>query len=285
MADEIRETDENRNAVIHKRCSEAFFRELKEEFRGWLDGDVTIKDVEYFDGYFIFSFGTNSVVHFRIEECPGWLFGVWWGEPDKDGNVPGEFFAQYEETIDKFKPSASEIYEDFCVLFDLGNPHCDMYHIALQIRFIRDEPYLAFCRDYLMWDYNTEYHTREEAKEEFYKFRHERDRHYKYQEICEKRILDYFRNEVVPNLEDGVLYYDADICPAYEVRAPFSKNKQNAAYEDVFDEPGLYTFEDDGYDALVSECDRLCEQNNTWWNCPIEPRIYIYDDTQQGVAE
>ena len=33
-------------------------------------------DVNYGDGYFIFSHGTNSVITFHIKELPGWLFGI-----------------------------------------------------------------------------------------------------------------------------------------------------------------------------------------------------------------
>ena len=70
----VKEADANRSPEIHKANTEALFKELP----------YSIEDIEYLDGYFIFGFGTNSVVHFHIKECPGWKFGIWWGTRGTD---------------------------------------------------------------------------------------------------------------------------------------------------------------------------------------------------------
>ena len=67
--DSVKEADASGLSEIYKANTEALFKELP----------YSIEDIEYLDGYFIFGFGTNSVVHFHIKECPGWKFGIWWG--------------------------------------------------------------------------------------------------------------------------------------------------------------------------------------------------------------
>lgn len=67
---------------------------------------VKIIDKEFGDGYFIFRHGKGMCVQFRIKQCKGWLFGIWWSLKEKDTI---DFFAQYEKDIDKFKPSCSQL--------------------------------------------------------------------------------------------------------------------------------------------------------------------------------
>jgi len=52
------------------------------------------------NGYFIFSFGENSVCHFSIKETPDWLYGIW-----LDDNNNFSIFGEHVDLIDKFKPS------------------------------------------------------------------------------------------------------------------------------------------------------------------------------------
>lgn len=46
-------------------------------------------------------------VHFRVKECKGWLFGVWFRENENTKKRYFELFGQPENNIDKFKPSRS----------------------------------------------------------------------------------------------------------------------------------------------------------------------------------
>lgn len=153
----VNEGDAKGYAEAYKKAAELLFEQLKE-------AGFTPTDIEYGDGYFIFGMGTNATLQFHIKECPEWLFGVWWEGLTSDGkDVKGEWFAQYEETIDKFKPSASM----FCGTIFMHDNSSLEFGLECDLKFIRDEPYLAFCRDYCYWDYNREYHTREEAEQEY----------------------------------------------------------------------------------------------------------------------
>ena len=154
---------------------------------------MTVVDEEVGDGYFLFGYGTNSTAEFGIKEVPGWKFGIWFSplkdkgeeaEGDKDGDkdVRGTLFWQVEEFIDKFKPSASTFTADLCFEGDLSDWEIDEFD-ASPLKFTRDEPSLAFCRDVMYWDYNLEYHSRASAflcrikalwREKAYKRRYER---------------------------------------------------------------------------------------------------------------
>ena len=161
--------------------------------RGLAGIGMTVVDEEVGDGYFLFGYGTNSTAEFRIKEIPGWKFGIWFSplkdeaegkEADEDGDkdVKGTLFWQVEEFIDKFKPSASVFTEDLVFEGDLSDWEIDEFD-ARPLKFTRDEPSLAFCRDVMFWNYNLEYHSRAFAflcrikalwREKAYKRRYER---------------------------------------------------------------------------------------------------------------
>lgn len=104
----------------------------------------TIATEEYGNGYFLFNFGPNTVAHFRLKETPGWLYGIWWSlRINKEGivNIIGEFFAQYESEIDKFKPSAS--YYGCDVVAD-ENVCLKEDEVISIINFIHEHPYRAW---------------------------------------------------------------------------------------------------------------------------------------------
>lgn len=162
--------------------------------RGLAKIGMTVVGEEVGDGYFLFGYGTNSTAEFGIKEIPGWKFGIWFsplkdegeeaegGEADGDKAVRGTLFWQVEEFIDKFKPSRSVFTEDLAFEGDLSDWEIDEFD-ARPLRFTRDEPSLAFCRDVLYWDYNLEYHSKISAflcrikaewREKAYKRRYER---------------------------------------------------------------------------------------------------------------
>lgn len=176
--DNVNERDKAGYAEDFKRCFKLFVENVNRELD---ERTLHFEDVEYLDGYFFFAFGTNSVVRFHIKECPGWLFGIWWNMPDKSkeeviSSISGDFFAQFEETIDKFKPSRSPLCETVTAhLEEKDQPYCTCWKAAAMIKFIMTEPNLAFCRDYLGWDYNREFHSREEAEKEYLQFCEHRD--------------------------------------------------------------------------------------------------------------
>ncbi len=66
----------------------------------------TVKNDVYGDGYFIFEFGPAEICWFYLKEFSNWKFGIWLTE------YGYEIFGQGIASIDKFKPTYSEIATD-----------------------------------------------------------------------------------------------------------------------------------------------------------------------------
>ena len=231
---QIDEIDELGFADKFKLATERFFS-LIEDSKYLKDSPkMTVEDVEYLDGYFIFGHGTNSVVHFHIKECPGWKFGIWWTpfndekEESERVLIKGEFFCQYEDTIDKFKPSASTIAENIEIFIDdLNRAYGFIYTIKGIISFIIKQPHLAFCREYCGWDYNEEYHSPKEAEREFKKYLKQKELDETITANNDAIALEWVKVHVLP------LYINAEIIdrgenwsPRYNIFVPFTENKE-----------------------------------------------------------
>lgn len=272
---EVKKADERGLADTFKKCSEIFFRDVTNE-----EIKFNFRDVEYLDGYFLFGMGTNSVVHFHIDECPGWKFGIWWGDKDENNNsVSGEFFAQFEDTIDKFKPSASQ----YCIsiTIDLDDDNLwSLYDVRDEIKYIANEPYLAFCRDYCYWDYNREYHSREEAKAKYEKWMECHERKLQYTKIYNDKIIDYVQKRILPKYNGATLRDNGEECtPRYDVIAPLGLNS------DIVTEAGWYWLpsNEDMNDlrSIVKECRDQADQMDFCWSSPVSEDILFYQENEE----
>ena len=166
--------DEKRTAEKFKEASDIFFDHLRRDdtyARRKAPAKFTPIDIEYGDGYFIFGTGTNSVVHFHLEETPEWKYGLWLSEIDHDDPkaqkpVKIRFFAQFEAEIDKFKPSASMVSEECIVRMGVCKT-IECTHIKTAILFIQQHPALAWYRDIHWVDYDSEYVPESAAKRRY----------------------------------------------------------------------------------------------------------------------
>ena len=170
----VKDQDDKGTAEKFKQASDMFFDRLRREdiyARRKAPVKFTPIDIEYGDGYFIIGTGTNSVVHFHLEETPGWKYGLWLSEIDQNDPkaqkpVKIEFFAQFEAEIDKFKPSASMISEECIVRMGVVKS-IEYTHIKTAIHFIQQHPALAWYRDIHWVDYNNEYVPESAAKRRY----------------------------------------------------------------------------------------------------------------------
>lgn len=243
-----------------KLATENFFKAIELGFKRETKKKLTIQDVSYGDGYFIFGMGTNSVVHFRIKQIPGWLFAIWWDIPDKDklkkskkedpkdwqlgkDYITGTWFTQYEANIDKFKPSRSEICEEFKIGLnpkDIDELSGDL-NIVGNLVFMNKHPELAFCRDWCSWNLNQDYHTDEEAKVEFQKWKKETKLHDNFEKYATKKMIEYYQKEIVSNFKGAYIHDNKDIIsPRYEIYVPIEDNMD--IFEGIDVKPGVYHF-------------------------------------------
>lgn len=293
--EQVAEKDALGYSQLFMTCTDKFFSIINRYFESD-NQHVHFSDVKYLDGYYIFGSGSNSVVHFHIDECPGWLFGIWWSFPgDKENrrSINGDFFAQYEENIDKFKPSASVCCESIQI-YPEDKPDNGCVGFARDvIRFIINEPYLAFCRDYCYWNYNYEYHTKEEAEAVYNKFRAQRDNENKYTKIFDDDVFKFIDEKIIPLFIDAKIEdMGANWYPRYELKAPYSKNTEYVERVGCYDLFGVIFGDEDSdekselsnefYD-IISRNEKRAEDLGFIWDAPLQSDIFFcredaYDD-------
>ena len=278
---QVEEADTKGNADIWKKATDIFFDDINNTD----DATFTFTDIEYLDGYFVFGTGTNSIIHFHVNECPGWRFGIWWNAPETHAEVGikvgGEFFAQFEETIDKFKPSASTIKKEFVI----NEPKnlWDTWSIRKILEYIKNEPYLAFCRDYCCYEYNETYLSREEAEEIYNKYRTQTDKENELTTQYNTKILKWVEENILPRFNDARIDDNGEYWfPRYDVVAPLDKNSE------AVNEAGVYSWfindemtdEDkkllDDFNALINEAENALIEIDGWYHPPVHSNIYFY---------
>lgn len=123
--------------MTNRQIAEIIFEALKEE-------KFTPIDIEYRSGYFIFETGDDSVVHFHIKQIKGWRFAMWIDTESEAETV--QFFAQFEELIDKFKPSRSFFCESVSKN-DLEAETKEFFSLIKMVKHIKCNPRLALVQD------------------------------------------------------------------------------------------------------------------------------------------
>lgn len=297
----IKKYDKKGYAPLYKQMTESFFSTLSSEIFAWSKDKIkgvdslAITDVEYLDGYYLFPMGTNSVVHFKIKECPGWLFGIWWQEPVKEDKksktfrLKGTFFTQYEEVLDKFKPSASTIKEDFSAVIvkKSRDPELNTWHLSYigkimdAVRFIIRDPALAFCRDYCGWDYNTEYHDRRSAKKKFEEWQKWNTDKKTYTKICDDKIISFAKEKLLLLCGKTAELYDQgeNVSPRYQMICRLSDA------EGEIKGPGYYELNLEEYPEigaewldLEEECKAISDKYEFYWFNPLSNSCLVLDD-------
>jgi hypothetical protein len=273
----VKKADSIGLSEVYKQATEVIFEGLKER----LPFDINITGVEYLDGYFIFGHGTNSVVHFHIEETPGWKYGLWWSpvpkseDEDDEANqeyytdrLRGELFAQYEEEIDKFKPSASMVSETFTLY--LPAPASNLtWGFAEDIKFIHDEPYLAFYREMHYTDFNREYVSRAKAKAYF-------ERHYKQKKLEEetkalndKEMLKTVYEILKEDIDEGTCFVvdrGDSWSPRYEIIIKNAWEVEDGCYGlfDLFEEADAEATRK-FCDKTIKDCEKRAKKADCCW--------------------
>ena len=283
----LKEIDENGLADVYKTATEKLFEDIKKE----TGLDLHFEDVEYLDGYYIFAYGTNSVVHFHIKETPGWLYGIWWGgiptEETKDkedeekkyctDKLSCELFMQFEKTIDKFKPTASVFCSGFEYELEPDYWNRAFSSICDDIKFISKEPYLAFYKEMFSTDFNHEYVSREKAKRYWDSYWKKEEKIHNIKTQCSQKVFDFIKGIIEEDAKKGDIFiYDFGnwISPRYDFIV------RNITMEDgkpLVEETGCYSLlGDDGiyegldkYKKIVKECDKLCGKL-TWFDNPFD---------------
>ena len=232
----LEDEDAKGHSEIYKECFENLITYLSNGIEVYKKGEkqfehFNIINEEYQDGYFIFALGTNSVVEFDIEELPDRHFGLWFVDVDKDF-ITADVFWQYKKNIDKFKPSAST----YC--YRISFYVCDKKFVSQHdfeyaLLFTLNEPELAFCREYLGWNYNEGYHSRLSAKCEFYRYKLKDKIESKQEESYKRKMFKWVKNKLGKLLGYKIYIYDQGPmwAPRYQLYASIENKPKNASSE------------------------------------------------------
>ena len=113
-------------------------------------------DIRYNDGYWTDE-DKDCNVSFKIKGLDRWVFGCWKQTPDdwdKRYKLPYHlcFFCQFEQFIDKFKPSYSKFTTDVHIACYLGEPeegeqrdYFDLWEVENIIKFMMKYEAVAYC--------------------------------------------------------------------------------------------------------------------------------------------
>lgn len=180
---------------------------------------IDFYDLEFFDGYFVFYRGPNKTAQFKIRQAPGWLFGIWWDDNISNDYSRGEIFAQYEENIDKFKPSYSAFCFS-CIASIKQVPSKNETDYSNMVKFIIEEPYLAFYRDYSGIDYNLCYVSKNKAKKAYIEWKNRAAQEKKNTDKLNHKVYSLLRRHI----KDFKLKDNGECCyPRYTVYLPNTK--------------------------------------------------------------
>jgi len=291
----VKENDKLGFAEIYKRETERFFEKLDAHLKEFYQLSFTPYDVEYGDGYFIFGHGTNTTISFHVKEAPGWLFGIWWspieiietrkeGEPRQyyQDKIKCEFFAQYEETIDKFKPAASMFEGSFD--WEFAKPEEEeeenlwrmCFDARRVVQLILQYPYVAFVREIHWQNLNEEYVTPEEAEQIYQDWRLRKNAIKLMERENETAMIECVKTIWKPWIDSGDAFIATrpHISPRYEL---VIRNiwKDDQGQEDSKD--GCYDIFDFGvewpdkaedkalWDKTVAECQARAKALDTHW--------------------
>lgn len=276
-SESVKKADSLGLSEVYKQATEVIFNGLKER----LPFDINITGVEYLDGYFIFGHGTNSVVHFHINETPGWKYGLWWSPVSKSEDeedeadqeyftdrLRGELFAQYEEEIDKFKPSASMISETFTIY--LPAPASNLtWGFAEDIKFIHDEPYLAFYREMHYTDFNKEYVSRAKAKAYFERHFKEKKLEEETEALNDKEMLKAIYEMLTDEIDEGTCFVQdrGDFCsPRYEIIIKNTWGIEDGCYRlfDLYEEADATEMKQ-LWDTAIESCKKRAKKAKCCW--------------------
>lgn len=291
----VEKEDANGFAEVFKQATEMLFEQLPKAISWKKDLVFTVEDVVYLDGYFMFGRGTNSVVHFHIKETPGWLYGIWWSPvEDKEASTEEkkvymtdrlhcDIFAQFEEEIDKFKPSASMVSDSFNFWLD-SKSNGSLWKFARDVLFIRDEPYLAFYRDIHFTDFNREHISRARAKAAYKRYLKKKQDEVEIVALNNKEMLDFINTAFEDFIEQKAFtIQDRGSCvlPRYRLIMKnifAAEGLEDGTYE-LF-EMGFDGEEEDKklYKKKLKECEKRADKADIWWSRPFNSFVDVVSE-------
>lgn len=234
--------------------------------------------------------------NFHIKECPGWQFGLWvYASDDKENVKNVTYFCQYEQNINKFKPSWSYIKKELQV-YDEEDLNVDRFYISNidyilnSINFIHKHPIRAWTEDYYGYMSRCIYTSDIKIFCQWSGYKFKRLKSKTIKRICDKLCIHWVKKHIIPYINDNA---QVDERPIHGKARIFDYGEPND-YEIIYvvndnDErpQGWYDwFTDDDFDGeLRQEFKKLCIKYEeiawffkVYWLCPFNYSYrYLYE--------
>ena len=253
-----------KNEVFYREATDYLVNELTRH-------KLTVIDLCYRDTHFIRYHGTDSIVTFKIDEIPDFLFGIWWNtnfSQELNEELYGYLFARYNVSLDELSPLHASLKDDLIFTFDadhkvksviwdlsfideMRNNHalawyCDSHH-----RDIRDDTIKISSVE-------KKYQEFLESEKQSIELRNKYDQQYlkTYYATLKKRFKEFW-----------IIQHEEDVYPRYE-----AVTLSEYVTEDV-----LEAISDDDLGKLTRVRTKLeadAQKRGIFWSCPIS--IYIF---------
>lgn len=112
---------------------------------------LTQKSLVKTNGYYLWDFGKDSVIHIEFKEIKSWKFGIWILEDESNQDeIHLSFFGNKRNWIDKFKPSYSKISSEVKITSkDIDDPDDYLWDLFYSIR----QDLNGLKRHRFLWEY------------------------------------------------------------------------------------------------------------------------------------
>lgn len=112
---------------------------------------LTQKSLVKTNGYYLWDFGEDSVIHIEFKEIKNWKFGIWILEDENDQDkIHLSFFGNKKNWIDKFKPTYSKISSELKITSeDIDDPDDYLWDLFYSIR----QDLNGLKRHRFLWEY------------------------------------------------------------------------------------------------------------------------------------
>lgn len=226
----------------------------------------------------------DGLVNFHIKECKGWLFGLWCLAKEDKETQEIQYFCQYEQDINKFKPSESNIYKKIIAYtYENNNDKVDtlivyMDYIINSIELIRKHPLRAWYENYYGAMCDCKYVSGSKVLLHWVQYKLNETKRHLVISLCDKLTIRFVKKYICPYIclceDDEYVFiddYGTSCSPRYEVCV--KTTGQTGAYAWFEDDEDGQKLESK-WDKFIAKMKKLTKLFNVVWYPPFNEIVF-----------
>lgn len=226
----------------------------------------------------------DGLVNFYIKECKGWLFGLWLLTKEDRETQEVQYFCQYEQDINKFKPSESNIYKKVIVYtYEDNNNRVDtsiiyMDYIMNSIELIHKHPLRAWYENYYGAMCDCQYVSGAKILSCWVQYKFNKAKSGFVVSLCDKLTIKFVKKYICPYIRlcenDEFVFiddYGTSCSPRYEVCV--KTTGQTGAYAWFEDDESSQELENK-WDKFTTKMKKLTRLFNVVWYPPFNEIVF-----------